>query len=327
MSYTNMDPDQVYYQDVKAPYMNEFIAGVEQEVMRDFRIGAQFIYKVSKNITESIDINNGYDPDAKLPDGSSVWLPYTVTDPGWDAEWGTADDQELTVYGLNEDAPVKNEIGTTPPETKREYIAGMLTFDKKMSNKWQFRGSVIYSAFKGNSEPTYGQTEGENTFLDNPNTLINAYGRVAYDHPLQIKLMGTYMLPYDFIVTAYFRHRSGSPWARTLDRVYFPSEIPTQWSYASSILAEPEGTQRTSTYTMLDMRLEKSFSFGDYGKLSFYVDIFNVGGRSTLSIDRNPDARLWFYRDPPRYTLDSNYGRINSVGGVRSVRVGFRFTF
>lgn len=327
MSYTNMDPDQVYYQDVKAPYMNEFIAGVEQEVMKDFRIGAQFIYKVNKNITEDVDMNNGYDSDAKLPDGSPVWLPYKVTDPGWDGEWGTGDDQELTVYGLNEDAPVPHWIGTTPDITKREYIAGVLTFDKRMSNNWQFKGSIIYSAFKGNSDPRYGAAEGENSWLDNPNTLINAYGRMPYDHPLQIKLMGTVMLPLDFVVTAYFQHRSGSPWGRNLARVYLPDDAPTQSEYASGVNPEPVGTRRNPTRTTIDMRIEKSFSFGDYGKLSLYADIFNVGARRTMSINRNPNAELDYFADPPTYEHDPNYGRISSVYGVRSVRLGVRWSF
>ncbi|MGD8539397.1 MAG: TonB-dependent receptor [Candidatus Aminicenantes bacterium] len=327
MSYTNMDPDQQYYQDVKAPYMNEFIAGIEQEVMEDFRIGAQFIYKVNKNLTEDIDFNNGYDPNATLPDGSPIWLPYTVTDPGWDGEFGTSDDQQLTVYGLNEDAPTQTYLGTTPPDTKREYMAGVLTFDKRMSNGWQFKGSIIYSAFKGNTDPRYGASEGETGFLDNPNTLINAYGRMPYDHPLQIKLMGTVMLPLDFVVTAYFQHRSGSPWARNLARVYLPDDAPVQSEYAASVNAEPVGTRRNPSRTMLDMRVEKAFSLGNYGKLSFYVDVFNLAARRTLSVNRNPDAELSFFEDPPEYEIDPNYGRIDSIGGVRSIRLGFKWSF
>jgi len=326
-SYNNQDPNYVYYQDVKAPYMHEFIAGVEHELMKDFRVGAQFIYKINKNITEDIDRNNGYDINATDDQGRPIWLPYTVTDPGWDGQFGTDDDQQLTVYALADYAPTQSWLGTTPPELKREYIAGVLTFDKRMSHGWQLKGSIIYSSFKGNAAPTYGATEGENTLLDNPNTMINYYGSTYYDHPLQIKLMGTVMLPYDFIVTAYFQHRSGNPWARTLDRVYFPSEIPTDWSYASDVLTETNGSRRDPAITTLDMRLEKSFSLGNYGKLSFYVDIFNVAGRKTLNVDRNPDARLYFYRDPPEYRLSSTYGRINSITGVRSARIGLRWSF
>jgi len=326
-SYTNQDPNFQYYQDVKAPYMHEFIAGIEHELMKNFRVGAQFIYKENKNITEDIDRNNDYHPDAVDDQGRPIWLPYTVTDPGWDAEFGTSDDQEITVYALADYAPTQSYLGTTPEGLKRNYIAGVLTFDKRMSNGWQLKGSVIYSAYKGNAAPTYGATEGENTLLDNPNTMINYYGRTIYDHPLQIKLIGTVILPYDFIVTAYFHHRTGSPWARTLDRVYFPSSIATGWSYASSILTEPSGSRRNPAYTNLDMRLEKSFSFGDYGKLSLYADIFNVAGRKTLNVDRNPNGRLWYYRDPPEYELDSTYGRINSISGVRSIRLGVRYSF
>jgi len=326
-SYRNQDPDIKYYQDVKAPFMNEFIAGIEHELMKNFRIGAQFIYKENKNITEDIDANNGYDANATDDQGRPIWLPYTVTDPGWDAEFGTGDDQQLAVYGLADYAPTPTWLGTTPEGLKRNYIAGVLTFDKRMSNRWQLKGSIIYSAYKGNASPSYGATEGENTLLDNPNTMINYYGRTLYDHPLQIKLLGTVILPYDFIVTAYFHHRSGSPWARTLSRVYFPDDAPVQASYASDILTEPTGTRRNPAYTNLDMRLEKSFSFGDYGKLSFYADIFNVGGRRTLSVERNPNAYLYYFEDPSEYKLDETYGRINSVSGVRSVRFGLRYSF
>ncbi|GAH53477.1 unnamed protein product, partial [marine sediment metagenome] len=81
------------------------------------------------------------------------------------------------------------------------------------------------------------------------------------------------------------------------------------------------------TRTTIDMRIEKSFPFGDYGKLSLYADIFNVGARRTMSINRNPDAELDYFADPPTYEHDPNYGRISSVYGVRYIRVGFRWSF
>ncbi|MBA7661678.1 hypothetical protein ES703_69698 [subsurface metagenome] len=327
-SYNNQDPDYVYYQDVKAPYMHEFIVGIEHELMKDFRIGARFIYKVNKNITEDVDRNNGYDINAKDDQGRPIWLPYTVTDPGWDGDFNTTEDnQQLTVYGLAKYAPTPSWVGTTPEGLKRDYMAGVLTFDKRMSDRWQLRGSIIYSAYKGNADPGYSATEGENTLLDNPNTLINYYGRTRYDHPLQIKLLGTVMLPYDFIITAYFQHRSGSPWARTLSRVYFPDDHGAQSDYASDVLTEAIGTRRNPSITVLDMRMEKSFTFGEFGKLSLYADIFNIGARRTLSVERNPNADLNFFEDPREYELDSEYRRINSVSGVRSVRLGVRWSF
>jgi len=326
-SYDVQDPDFMYYVDnLKAPYMHEFLVGVEHELVKDFKLGLQFVYKENKNIVEDVDKNNGYDPDATDENGL-IWLPYTVTDPGWDNEFGTSDDQQLTVYGLRTDRPTRAYEGTNPPEAKREYIAGILTFEKRMSNKWQFQGSILYSSFKGNHDPGYSATEGESGMFDNPNTMINGYGRVAFDRPLQIKLMGTYILPYDFTITAYLQYRSGSPWARSFERIYFPSALDTQDSYAGGIWAEPNGTRRSDPYTMMDLRLEKRFSFGDIGKLSLYLDVFNVGGRNGINVNRDPYSRLYFYRTPPQNTYSPNYGDITSIFGVRSVRFGARFTF
>ncbi|MDH5466510.1 MAG: carboxypeptidase regulatory-like domain-containing protein [Candidatus Aminicenantes bacterium] len=326
-SYDVQDPDFMYYiKDLKAPYMHEFMGGIEHEVSKDFKLGLQFIYKVNKNIVDDVDKFNGYDPNATDDQGRPIWLPYDFVDPGWDGIWGTSDDQNMTAYGLADYAPTRAYRGVNPPEAKREYMALVLTFDKRMSNRWQMQGSILYSAFKGNCDPGYSDTEGESGMFDNPNVMINSYGRVAFDRPLQIKLIATVMLPLDISLTGYLQHRSGSAWRRTISRVYFPDDIPTQDSYAS-VAAETYGTRRNPPYTMLDMRVEKSFAFGDLGKLSLFIDAFNLGGRSGYSISQNPNPYIYPYEDPPRIVLDTDYGLVTSCYGVTSVRFGARFTF
>jgi hypothetical protein len=326
-SYDVQNPDFMYYpDDLKAPYMHEFMAGVEHELAKDFKLGLQFIYKVNKNIVDDVDKFNGYDPDAVDDQGRPIWLPYNFIDPGWDGEWGTADDQNMTVYALADYAPTRAYEGANPPEAKREYIAGVLTFDKRMSNRWQLKGSILYSAFKGNCDPGYSDTEGESGMFDNPNVMINSYGRISFDRPLQIKLMGSVMLPYDIILTGYFQHRSGSAWRRTISRVYFPDSIAdiSQDTYVG-VAAETDGTRRNPPYTMLDMRVEKSFTLGEYGKLSFYIDAFNIGGRSGINLSQNPNPYIW--PDEQEIELDTDYGLITSCYGTRSFRLGVRFTF
>jgi hypothetical protein len=201
-----------------------------------------------------------------------------------------------------------------------------MTFDKRMSNRWGLQGSIMYSAFRGNTDPGYSATEGQSGMFDNPNVMINAYGPVAFDRPFQLKLMGTVMLPFDIVFTGYFQARSGSAWRRTIDRVYFPGTIDTQDSYIG-VAAEKNGSRRNPSYTMLDIRVEKSFAFGDFGKLSIYLDAFNLGGRSGLSINGNPYPRIRPYRDPPTYAEGSTYADITSVYGSRSFRIGAKFAF
>jgi hypothetical protein len=323
-SYDVQDPDYLYYSNLKSPYMNEFMAGVEHELAKDFKMGLQFVYKVNKNIVEDVDKNNGYDPDAVDDLGQPIWLPYDFVDPGWDGEWGTADDKNMTVYGLADYAPTRTYIGVNPPEAKRQYTAGILTFEKRMSNRWQLQGSILYSAFKGNCDPGYSDTEGESTMFDNPNQMINSYGRTSFDRPLQIKLMGSVMLPYDIVLTGYFQHRSGTPWRRTLERVYFPDDMETQDSY-TWVAAETLGSRRNATYTNLDLRVEKSFGFGKYGKLSLYIDGFNVMGRAGYNVNQNPAPYIW--PEDLEYEVSSTYALVTSVYGTRSFRLGAKFTF
>ncbi len=320
------DPTYNYYDpDLKCPYTDEVIAGLEHELFKDFKIGIQFIRKWNRNIVEDIDLYNGYDPNATDEKGL-IWIPYTVVDPGWDGVFGTDDDKELTVYGLREDRPTPAFKGTNPPEAKRDYKALVITFDKRMSNNWQLKGSIVYSSFKGNCSPLYGPTEGESSMFDNPNTLINSYGPVWFDRPLQIKLMGTYVFPYGFVVSAYLQHLSGVPWTRTFERVYFPPDYPVQQSYVS-VNADPRGSKRGPSYTNLDIRVEKTISLGKYGKLGVYLDIFNVGGYTRTNTYVDPYARLYYYKSPPKYVVDDLYGTVYSITGVRSIRLGLRWSF
>jgi hypothetical protein len=325
-SIPNEDPDFKYYiEGLKAPYTNEFVAGIEHELVKDFKVGFTFMYKLNKNLVEDIDMNNGYDASATDENGL-IWLPLTVTDPGWDAEFGTEDDKQLTIYGLRDDRPVPKWRGENPPEAKRTYWATILTFEKRMSNNWQFQGSILYSSFRGNTDPGYSATEGQSSMFDSPNTLTNAYGSVAFDRPFQLKLMGTYIFPYDIILSAYIQARSGSAWRRTFSRIYFPKSMDVQASYVS-VPAETNGSRRNATYTNIDLRVEKAFSISDFGKVNVYVDIFNIAGRSGININQNPSGWLRYDRDPVEYYFDTNYGLITSVYGVRSVRIGARFSF
>ncbi len=331
-SYPTQDPNYTYYpEDLKAPYMDEILTGVEHELVKDFKLGLQFVWKQNKNIVEDIDVNNGYDVNKKLPNGELVWIPFTFIDPGWDGKWGTSDDKQLTVYGLNKNAPVPTWFGSNPPEAKRKYWAVVLTFDKRMSNRWQLKGSIVYSSFKGNAEATYSPTEGESAMFDNPNTLINAYGPLWFDRPLQIKIMGTYILPHDIILSAYVVHQSGSPWCRTIARVYFAPEIAAlvQSTYVG-VNADPPGTERNRPYTNMDLRVEKSFSLGGFVRLNIYADVFNLAGYSGINVNDNPAPYLRFDRPPldaSDYQVGSTYKNITSVYGVRSFRLGARVSF
>jgi len=324
--YPEMDPDIPFFtEEFRVPYTNEFIVAVEHELVQNFQVSLQFIGKVQKNIVEDMEIINGYDPSATDALGL-IWLPYTFTDPGWDQEVGTGDDQQLTVYGLRDDRPSSEFLFTNPPEAKRTYYALILGFDKRMSNNWMLKGSILYSEQKANALADYYGSSGGNVIFDNPNAMINAYGRSPFDHPWQVRIMASYILPMDTVISVYAQHRSGSPWRRTFDRIYFPDSMDVVQSYVS-IAAEPRGARRNASYTMIDLRLEKGFKFGTFGDLRVFVDVFNLGGRSGINISENIDMVYNGDQTPVTWEPGPSYGNINSVYGVRTIHLGVRFSF
>jgi hypothetical protein len=319
--YPNQDVTYNYYpEDLKNMYTDEIIVGVDHELIANFKLGLSYIMKRNRNIVEDIDINNGYDTS------NPNWIPYTFTDPGWDGQFGTSDDQEFTVYGLSASAPLKLLKSGNPEGAKRNYDAVAVTLEKRMANKWQLKGSLIYGSYKGNIGAGYDDTDGDTSAFDTPNWLINNYGPLYFDRPLQIKLIGTFILPYDFVVSFYASHMSGKPWNRTLDRVYFPSGLQLQQSYVG-INAEKPGSRRENSITNLDLRVSKDIRFGKYGHLSVYVDFFNVGMSKHIDINQNPGGYVYAYQTPPKYTISSVYKQITGVTGEFATRLGLKYSF
>jgi hypothetical protein len=119
----------------------------------------------------------------------------------------------------------------------------------------------------------------------------------------------------------------GNSWGRTISRVYFPADFPAVQQTYVSLNGEEPGSQRRASYTNFDLRLEKGFSVGGRSRLDFYVDIFNVGGRSGVIVDNDPSPRLRFDQTPPIYEASPTYGNVLSVYGVRSFRIGARWSF
>jgi len=305
--------------NAKNAHMDEIVAAVEHELFNNFKLSLTYIWKKNGNLLEDIDINKGYTLD--YSPGS--WIPYTTTEPGMDGVFGTDDDGQITVYAKDKSAPLSLFKMVNVPEAERQYNALILGLEKRMSDGWQLSASFMWSSFKGNVQATYGDTEGDSGAFDNPNNyLVNRYGKLSFDRPIQIRIATTVLLPLDIFASAYLRHYSGAPWNRTI-YVYFPDAINT---YDSRVLvnAEEPGSRRYQSFTNVDLRIEKTFSISSFGNLGLYATVFNLFGRSGLSTIVDPQGRLYA---SGTYSIRSNYGDITSNFGVRSVRVGAAFRF
>jgi len=327
-SYRSQDPALTYYKGLKPPTVDEFAAGLEYEAAKDLQLGFQLTMRKTKNIIEDIDSVNGYDPLATDSIGK-IWLPMSVTDPGRDGRLGTTDDKALTVYGLRADRPAPVWIAANPPEAVRNFWSAALTLDKRMSNNWAIRGSVAFSSYRGTADFAAAGRINRTTQFNDPNARTNADGPLAYDRPLQIRIAGTYLLPFHISFSAFYQYSSGVPWARTLSRVYFPAGYMgygTRDPYIS-VYAQPWGSERSPAYSNLDLHLEKSFVLKNNARLSLVVDVFNAGGRHGLALDEDPAGTIDMRKTPATYTTASTYGQLMNLYGVRQFRIGAKLGF
>jgi hypothetical protein len=319
--------------DTQSPINNELTFGVWQEVFRNFSVGANFIYKWKDNILE----DGRYAPDTDeywyhmdQAAAQKYYKPYNTTVPGTDEY----PDSDVTIYVQTNDAPDTFYRLTNIPELERKYWALEFIFNKRMSDGWQLGGSIVYSKAYGNIGGWYGVSWGWSGLGDQPNAFVNAYGRQDVDRPLQIKLMGTAQLPYRFFLSGIYQLFTGSPWGR-----YATVYPDSAWSTANdmyrtgySVYIEPIDSRQNRGWNTLDLRLEKEFMLGDFGRLGFYVDALNVLGWSDVNISRD-DVYRW-YPDAEGFgvltgdkRLESSYKVIQSVSGVRTIKLCARFSF
>ncbi len=306
-----------------APFTDEYTLGIEREIARDIRAGITFIYKHKQNILAGVndygygadEAWKGYSPDSPL------WEKFEFMDPGEDGLFGTNDDYSAFCYAELAESPGSRHLYFTNLETGfRKYTALQFVLNKRMSHNWQLLTSIIWSKTWGN----IGNTMTYNT----PNDLLYPEGRLDYDRPLNIKIQSSVILPYDFVLSAYFNHRSGSPWNRTVT-VYIP-EDPKYWDPGAcyTIPTEEKGARRTPALTYLDLRIEKSFALGKATSISGYIDILNALGKNGYQVVSNSGGFL-DYRDPDNPTYERYVDCSNIYGPYTSriIKFGLSFNF
>jgi len=304
--------------DLTPPYVDEVTFGITREVWTDFSIGVTYIRKWERNSIESYVRPDVYDNN-EISFTEDTW-----TEPGPDGLWDTADDITFPVFIGSGISPtwttnINGEDGK--PEAKRDYQALEFILSKRMSNKWQFFGSVVLSKAEGNLGQSYGASYGASGAFWNPNYHTNQYARLNMERPLVIKLSGTYQAPYGVNLSFFFTHYSGYPSYRRI-RVYY---LDPWYSYRY-VVTEPMGTYRYPSRDNLDIRLEKTFQIGP-GQLGIFLDIFNATNSGYVDYYDSYAGNV-YYGTPDRWAANRRYlNEISSLTAPRVFKVSVRFTF
>jgi hypothetical protein len=248
----------------KSPYSDQFIAQVEHELMTNFGLQVNYVYKKGENYGAWQDIAGTYEQ-----------VPY-VDSVGTDATG-----QTLMVYKLTSPAASRVFLQTNPAGMFMKYNGVTFMGTKRMSNNWQAVASLVLSKSEGRlgssarGTPTTAQSSQAGTFARDaagPNDFINTDGRLVGDRPVVAKLQIVYRLPWNVMVAGNLQHQTGKPWARQVrvSGLGFPSAPVID-------MEQVTGDRRVPNVNLFDMRLQKEFSLtGSPIRFDVFLDALNL---------------------------------------------------
>jgi hypothetical protein len=299
---TSFDPN------FKRPYTNEITAGVDREVPGNLKVSAIFTYRAEKN--QQAFLNTA------APFGS--WPTKTAIDPGPDGRTGTADDSTITYFDRVVGAT--QTVINNDPTLVQSYKGVELTATKRMSNRWQVLAGLTLSRSR---QDNISENTSATNLVYGPNFLTNQTGPITTDVPVQFKLSGSYILPYDVSLAANFRSQSGTPYNRQL-------VVPMTLGGSATINVQPFDSDRVPALTTLGLQASKTFAISGAHALSVYFTVDNVTNANTIWAVRNLTGLSNFRQGgSPTGAINTvpQFGTPTNIIGPRIARLGASFRF
>ena len=302
--------------NLKMTYMNQYTVGVEREILKDLSAGATFIYRTNHDFIDRVNLTGRWEPVQWTdPVSGGTYNVYKRLNPG--------ENQFLITNpegGKNYGAGFPNIVGFTPA---RNYAGIEFSLTKRFSNNWQLQVSYVLSKAWGSDDNAWGEyaerrtsSLGASTLWSNPNYQINADGRLTIDPTHIFKIVGSFVLPLDITVGAYYSFITGNNYNKYIRLPdYIDSDPVAFYARGVTILAGKLGSFRYPSQHNLDLRVEKAFNLGRT-RMGALLDIFNVFNSGTIT---NVEQTVEPWGVP--------FGYVWEIRQPRSFRAGFRVTF
>ncbi len=317
---------------LKPPRMTEFSVGIEQQVFRNFSVSGRYVSRRWDNLVGNVmyDPSTGAHWYRREDSPQGWWVPFNTVVPGQ----GDYPDTPLTVYFRSTDSPAVFYRLENIPELKARYTGFEFSFKKRMSGNWQLYGSVLLGRARGTTDLASPWSAGSTFTILDPNSFTNITDDsvLAYDRPVNVRLMGTFRFPWDLYLSALFRAASGAPWTRTVT-VIPPQDWAEEHGAAQApvkVCLEKPGSGRYSDWNNLDLRLEKEFRKKGEVKFSVSLDAFNLLGYKYRVVDLDQGG-LWLPSEEgtangERVVSDS-YLKALLLRGTRWFQLNFNLRF
>ena len=262
--------------NLRHPRVDQFFVGAERQIFGQFTVQGQYI---RREFSSPIGVVYRTQPP---------YVPFSAQDPGPDGRIGTPDDGgQVTAYTLA-DRSEPSRLLTFPfvngafsnLEANRTYDGVQAIARKRWANNWQVQGSYTWSRAVGTLSNEHDAQQSDSTLSftavsPHPNEHVNGKGRVTYDSPQEVKILGTYRLPVwgGFNVSGVYRYLSGATYSR-----YAVVQGEREGVRAAAIVrVEPRGSRRLPAENTLDLRVEKTVRLpGTQATAGVFVDVFNA---------------------------------------------------
>jgi hypothetical protein len=275
--------------DIKQPFSHEGSVWLERQFAATLGVRAGFVYK-----TEDDLVDTGYQPLRGL---DAYTVPFTFVDIGIDGRRGTADDANLTMYGLP--SSQASRFPTTTIISNAGAYSRARTFEVSMNRRYANR----WSASVGGAYTL--TSDFPNNFPNTPNE-PGLEDRTTWN----LKASGSYDAPGGIRLSPVLRHQSGANYARTVS-ISVPAGsglIATGTSYVEAMDAN-----REDNIWVFDVRTEKTVNFGNRTKLRLFFDLFNLtNSHASETISR---------------ATGPGYQKPSAILAPRTARVGVRYVW
>jgi len=288
------------------PSTEELSLGMERELADDLALEVTFLYRKDSRLID--------DRNVGVP--AVEYAPVAALDPGPDLVAGTADDRRLAVFNQSRRSLGQDAFLLTNPDLlSGDYRGVWLMARKRFSQRWQMLTSLAIGQANGYLPGPGGeQNEGSNfasPLFDNPNANLNTRGRTFWDRTYVFRLSGSYQAFRGLTFAAAARAQSGQPRYRSILISETLDGIPLNQGVIE-VIADPPGSARVPALWIGDVRVEKDFQLGRFGRLAAVFDVFNLfnANRATEVGNRR-----------------GLYGAIFEILPPRVARIGIRYSF
>lgn len=310
---------------VRRPYREETTIGLDRELFPNIRGGITYIHRRSRDIQDTVDL-----PENLWP---TSYTPITITEPGRDGCFGTpgetggcpsvtnaaADNQQITVYSLNTGVATSQKTLNDNRLSVR-YDGLETTIEKRFSRGWTVLGGY-----------TYSHTRVDLTSIANPNTVFVFPEGESGGRRHQLKVNGSYTLPYQIVTGVEFRIQSGLPITRTFQVPQCSTSVTTNCVNQNlTVNAAPRGSELLPVLSTLDVRVGRFFVFGGAHRFEATMDVYNLTNANTTYDVRTGSSRtnIRVAGDPAApQTPIQTYLSPTGVLGPRIIRFNITYWF